>query len=475
MYKQNYCIPKCRYYSTCHGNIHTCVVRIFHQVLATLLPREEEVVRLRYGLDTEKGYPYTQIANKYKITTDHVKQIEAKSLRKLRHPSRARIIRQTAPTLSANDTSPYAKLYKAIFGAKIIDAEVHDCKIPLPFSRKEIDTESLSDIYIADCDLSIRTINCLAHSGIIETLADLIKFDFESLKKIRNISKFSLIEIYLLLDTLGVRPIDCPKVQYPNIVDFLTNVQMMDRDLISSIERQLEDKSCFYQITDKLYTIFNIETVNELSRLTRQDLQTNAFENSEIEKIVDFLHSYLLELAGEATYTCDDCGEHFVGKWDFTTKHYCTKCLKRQERIRKVSAIKVNLSTYDEVVLTEKGTGVVLHASIFNGTDNIQSISLIDFYLVQKPNRFDDDKSTEYDMQIAATLDHDGYCFSKEIVFPYSTKCCGKIFLYNNDFLFLYNNYVIITLKSGKTNYMFRFDYHENKWDLHDYYELDEE
>ena len=60
-------------------------------VLQTLSPREERVIRLRFGLDNG-GHERTleEVGQNFNVTRERIRQIEAKALRKLRHPSRAR-------------------------------------------------------------------------------------------------------------------------------------------------------------------------------------------------------------------------------------------------------------------------------------------------------------------------------------------------------------------------------------------------
>jgi RNA polymerase primary sigma factor len=59
-------------------------------VLETLSPREAEVIRLRYGLYNGRPLTLEEVGQRFNITRERIRQIEAKALRKLRHPSRAR-------------------------------------------------------------------------------------------------------------------------------------------------------------------------------------------------------------------------------------------------------------------------------------------------------------------------------------------------------------------------------------------------
>lgn len=62
-------------------------------VLKTLTPREEKVLCLRYGLIDGKMHTLEEVGDEFKVTRERIRQIEAKALRKLRHPSRSKILK----------------------------------------------------------------------------------------------------------------------------------------------------------------------------------------------------------------------------------------------------------------------------------------------------------------------------------------------------------------------------------------------
>jgi len=60
------------------------------EVLSTLHPREQKVIRLRFGLDDERSRTLESVGKEFGVTRERIRQIEAKTLRKLRHPSRSK-------------------------------------------------------------------------------------------------------------------------------------------------------------------------------------------------------------------------------------------------------------------------------------------------------------------------------------------------------------------------------------------------
>jgi RNA polymerase primary sigma factor len=69
-------------------------------VLKTLTPREEKVIKMRFGLDDGSEHTLEEVGQSFAVTRERIRQIEAKALRKLRHPSRSRKLRAF---LDAND------------------------------------------------------------------------------------------------------------------------------------------------------------------------------------------------------------------------------------------------------------------------------------------------------------------------------------------------------------------------------------
>jgi RNA polymerase primary sigma factor len=63
------------------------------RMLASLTPREERIVRMRFGLGMNSDHTLEEVGQQFSVTRERIRQIEAKALRKLKHPSRSRILR----------------------------------------------------------------------------------------------------------------------------------------------------------------------------------------------------------------------------------------------------------------------------------------------------------------------------------------------------------------------------------------------
>ncbi len=69
---------------------HTLLKEQLSEVLSTLTPREERVLRLRFGLEDGRSRTLEEVGEVFNVTRERIRQIEAKALRKLRHPSRSK-------------------------------------------------------------------------------------------------------------------------------------------------------------------------------------------------------------------------------------------------------------------------------------------------------------------------------------------------------------------------------------------------
>jgi RNA polymerase primary sigma factor len=73
--------------------IHSNLAEQTREVLATLAPREARVLRMRFGIDERSNHTLEEVGQDFDVTRERIRQIEAKALRKLRHPSRSRSLK----------------------------------------------------------------------------------------------------------------------------------------------------------------------------------------------------------------------------------------------------------------------------------------------------------------------------------------------------------------------------------------------
>ena len=63
------------------------------RVLGTLTPREERVLRMRFGIGTKSDHTLGEVGQQFSVSRERIRQIEARALHKLKHPARARVLR----------------------------------------------------------------------------------------------------------------------------------------------------------------------------------------------------------------------------------------------------------------------------------------------------------------------------------------------------------------------------------------------
>lgn len=76
------------------------------EALDGLTPRESKVLRMRFGLELNQDYTLEEIGKQFDVTRERIRQIEAKALRKLRHPSRSEKLRTFFPDGDNFDDAP---------------------------------------------------------------------------------------------------------------------------------------------------------------------------------------------------------------------------------------------------------------------------------------------------------------------------------------------------------------------------------
>ena len=73
---------------------YTLLKEQLEEVMSTLTPREAKVLKLRFGLEDGKARTLEEVGKEFKVTRERIRQIEAKALRKLRHPSRSKKLKE---------------------------------------------------------------------------------------------------------------------------------------------------------------------------------------------------------------------------------------------------------------------------------------------------------------------------------------------------------------------------------------------
>ena len=73
---------------------HELLREDLHEVLGSLSPRERDVLRLRFGMDDGRQRTLEEVGQLFGVTRERIRQIEAKALRKLRHPNRSKKLKE---------------------------------------------------------------------------------------------------------------------------------------------------------------------------------------------------------------------------------------------------------------------------------------------------------------------------------------------------------------------------------------------
>ena len=91
--KEAYFIPDNEAREPAESATYNMLRQQLNEVMSTLTPRECKVLRLRFGLEDGRPHTLEEVGKEFDVTRERVRQIESKALRKLRHPSRSKILK----------------------------------------------------------------------------------------------------------------------------------------------------------------------------------------------------------------------------------------------------------------------------------------------------------------------------------------------------------------------------------------------
>ena len=148
-------------------------------VLHSLTERERRVLDFRY----KDGLTFEAIGKRECVTRERIRQIHAKSLRKLRHPDRLNYLKYGVSGVIAWKTESAREAALA--------------SLPKPDIKPE-------DITLEELELSVRSYNCLKRAGM-NTLRNISEMTFDELCHVRNLGKKSIDEICAVLTGYGIR------------------------------------------------------------------------------------------------------------------------------------------------------------------------------------------------------------------------------------------------------------------------------
>lgn len=165
--------------------------------LYKLTEREREITHLYF----RDGKTFEEIGKIYGVTRERVRQVQAKALRKLRHPVRKKYIAFGVNGVIEKIKEEYAEKVaelteKMLYLTNITDANMNKVIEKCEIARKH-QTEELHNF-----DLSVRSYNCLTRAGL-RTLGDVASLSQCQLLRVRNLGRKSIEEIIGVLERNG--------------------------------------------------------------------------------------------------------------------------------------------------------------------------------------------------------------------------------------------------------------------------------
>jgi DNA-directed RNA polymerase sigma subunit (sigma70/sigma32) len=112
----DYCKAACEFNNACNGERKTCLKQAFVDLLDTLSEKEQAVLKLRFGFCGNKPLTCAEIANHLAIEAEEVRRVCGIAIRKLRHPSRRKVILNRKSDYLSAKADSYKNLIAEVFG-----------------------------------------------------------------------------------------------------------------------------------------------------------------------------------------------------------------------------------------------------------------------------------------------------------------------------------------------------------------------
>ncbi len=240
----NYCKNKCEFYKTCYSNREICLKKAFKDVLETLTPREEKVLKLYFGFNDNKPKTLDEISKMFSITCERIRQITAKALRKLRHPSRAKMFINRKFDIYSASIYFYRNLLNELMGQEDNKTLV-EIKLGLDYSiidREKSFNKSISTIKteletkICDIDELSQYSETLYKQNIY-SLKDLLYSSMETIIKSFDYDDYIIFSFQKKLLDMGYK---IKTTSYKSEREYFNNyyIEFLGFNLFSNIDNQ---------------------------------------------------------------------------------------------------------------------------------------------------------------------------------------------------------------------------------------------
>lgn len=291
----DYCKTNCEFYHLCYANHDCCVKQIFEDVLKTLSPRKETIIKMKYGWYDNKKFSYDEIAKKYNISVSYVKNILGHAIKQLRSPVRCKKLKQFVYEVkTVSKVSFYSILLDEIFNMTDLS-----------------DDNSL----LLGIDLSLIDLEKSANKSIVEIKQELKK----------SVSEFAELEPYLrMLKDNEINTLDhllhtsytkllslfgTNDIGYLCLIKSITDmgykikgdVKIIDKLFVDELKSVVIDITKYYNKVEDLplkitLILFehNITTINEILDNIQNIEALNEIEDNSINIIRNYLDSQKL-------------------------------------------------------------------------------------------------------------------------------------------------------------------------------------